>query len=382
MTKRLTILITLCSLAATTSDAVAAEAAVAVDRSQLTLGESFHVKIQVRKSAGKPLVQPPKVAGCRIEVLGTAHFNAGGRGASPAAKRTPGSITNVGPLVDAIGKLESDTQKALSDPGLGNGPLNQEALDMLRATRQQALEALQGPNNTEYVTTFRVTPERSGVLTLPSFIVESGGRTLLTKPMEITVEEKQVAAAKPPAAKQEQPAAPAVAATTQAKIITLPAPYEAKDLPGWQTHPGAMWPWLAGVLAAPFGILAGFCTYRLWQRRRRLTAPERERRSEALAARRELGSHLRPDADPEALGEALTNYLRSRWNLPPGEVTPAEAARSLEASGVAAELAERVGLLLDTCFTVRFAPGGVAVLEKDLVTEARELIAKLDRLGR
>jgi hypothetical protein len=90
-------------------------------------------------------------------------------------------------------------------------------------------------------------------------------------------------------------------------------------------------------------------------------------------------------ATPEAIAEALTAFIRSRYALPPGEVTPAEAATSLEAAGVSAKLAARFAGVLEACSTARFVPGGVAVLEKDLaaqVAQAQDVVGDLERLGR
>jgi hypothetical protein len=100
------------------------------------------------------------------------------------------------------------------------------------------------------------------------------------------------------------------------------------------------------------------------------------------AARRQLWQRLRGNSAPEAIGDAFTAYVRHRFALQPGEITPYEAARALEAHGVSTELADRVGELLSACAESRFAPGSVVVASKDLVAQARELVQPLDRMGR
>ena len=382
MKKQLAMLIVLCSLAATTTKLCAAEAAVAVDRSQLTLGESFQVKIHVRKSAGKPLVQPPKVAGCRIELLGTSQASTGVRGMSPAPRRSPGnSITNIGPLVDAIGKLESDTQKALADQGMANGAQSGGA-------RHAAGDSTTGARCAAGSEQHRVRdhlPHHSRMV----------GRVDLAV---VHHRERRADAADQAAGDHGggetgccRDAARGGAGAGQATSAIHGGEDKSRDVAAGVWRPRASgrahaswryWSWLAGVLAIPFVIVTALWSWRRWQRRRTATAPERQQRQAASTARRELEQSLRPGAEPEALGAALTNYARGRWTLPPGEVTPAEVARSLAASDVSAEIAERFALILDACSAARFAPGGVAVLEKDLVTEARELIQLLDRQGR
>jgi hypothetical protein len=283
-------------------------------------------------------------------------------------------------------KMEADALRSLGQqPG---GPvLDQSAFDMLRSTRQQALNALQQkPSGAEYHAVFRLTPERAGILTLPSFMIEVDGRTLLTKPIEVTVEDKQQAAA-PPATPDPGPRAsksPSVAGGANGSPQAAPQPqaFASGEVMGVQTTPVAYWPWLSAVLLAPVALLGLIASARSWSRLRKLTAPQRAQRQAACAARRTLHSQLRDGASPDVISKALMEYLRGKFDLPAGEITPFEASRELEGRGVPPELAERVGNFLGACSEVRFAPTGVAVQETELVAEARALIQQLDRQGR
>jgi|GEM_PF-6917579 len=365
----------------------AAEATAIVDRSTLPLGEDFRVKVIVRKCVGRPHVQPPSVPGCRIELLGMTQAGGAATLRSPSGGGRRPSTTDIPSLIEAIEKMEADALRSLGQQAGGGRVFDQSAFDMLRSTRQQALNALQqGPSGAEYHVVFRLTPERAGILTLPSFIIDVDGRTLLTKPIEVTVEDKQQAAA-PPATPDPGPKAsksPGVAggADGNSQAARLPRPFARAELMGVQTSPVAYWPWLSAVLLVPVALLGLIASARSWLRLRELTAPQRAQRQAACAARRTLHSQLQDGASPDAISKALMEYLRGKFNLPAGEITPFEASRELEARSIPPELAERVGNFLGACSEVRFAPGGVAVQESELVAEARALIQQLDRQGR
>src|SRR5262249_58156358 len=75
--------------------------------------------------------------------------------------------------------------------------------------------------------------------------------------------------------------------------------------------------------------------------------------------------------------QTLQDFLRRRFHLPPGEVTPHDAAECLRHGGVPEGLARSFGALLETCDTAEFAPGVVSTSPSDLAAYARQLMNQI-----
>lgn len=135
------------------------------------------------------------------------------------------------------------------------------------------------------------------------------------------------------------------------------------------------WGWLAAVLLGP---LAAGAWYLAW-RRVYPDAARLARRRRSRAARRAVALIRRSDRTPDpggAVAGAALGYLRARFPLPEGAVTPPEVADALRELGVPADACETVADVLRACDRARFAPaddGGPA-----LADDAESLVAKLE----
>ena len=88
------------------------------------------------------------------------------------------------------------------------------------------------------------------------------------------------------------------------------------------------------------------------------------------------------DAWPR-LARVLTDYLADRFNLPPGELTPPEAARVLLDHGAEEQLATGVADFLEHCGAARYAPGAVQSLTPaEAAQRIRTWIRRIERTTR
>jgi hypothetical protein len=338
---------------------LAAEIQLRADRDQLKLGESVQVTITVRGASQKPVVLPPTVPYCRIEQI---EEKSGSSRPAPAAGVRPPPI---GGPAGAIGDLERTIQgltDQMGKQGFGDSFLLREYDGMLRDIRQQALEALNnrpatpGQRRNEFV--FRVTPERSGTLQLSPFSVRVGSVAHLTKSLTLTI---GPAATSGDAAVNHKPEAPAAA----------PLPF---NLParGLQL---AAWQWGAVLFLTP---LLG-AVYFLLRSRKSRPAECRVAPTQSLDWRREALRRLAGATTAAETAAGLVTYVRARCHLPPGEITPTEAAAALRRVDVDATLAERTAEILDRCASARYAPQPVAVFELELTHAGRQLACELER---
>jgi hypothetical protein len=378
-------LLTFGLLAGAAGELRAVEIAARADRTQLPLGEEFKVTVTVRGSPIRPSIQPPSVPGCQIEQVGALQATPSRRVAGQ-----PGPAPQVGQSIQDLerqiqARIRALGQMPLADPALNDPALLQQYQDLLAAYRQQALAALNGQTGTDYTATFRIKPERSGILTLPPFIIRLGNQTVVTKPIEITITEASTPApTPPPAAAQPQPAPPPAVSNDPAPAPAgppLPAPYDADEVLGSSGVSAHVWPWLVAVLFVPPLAVGLLWVGWRWRRTREATAAVRQQRQAVRQARQELSVPLTDSLTPAALGELLIRYLRGRCAVPDGEITPAEAAQCLEQAAVPPAVAERFAVLLDTCTAARYAPGAVTTATAELVQEARAVIDEIERTG-
>jgi hypothetical protein len=172
----------------------------------------------------------------------------------------------------------------------------------------------------------------------------------------------------------DAPTPPPAAAPTPAPSEPAPPTANADELPAPSVL-DRLWAWAeAGLfLVCTLGVaVVGLRTFRKHRRQR-----EAHRQHQAVLSevRRELA-----EAEPTvaAVRQTVQDFLRRRFQLPPGEVTVAEARAGMRAAGVEEELAQAVADLLDTCVAAEFAPGTVTASPRELAAYAQRLI---DRLG-
>jgi hypothetical protein len=135
------------------------------------------------------------------------------------------------------------------------------------------------------------------------------------------------------------------------------------------------------ALAAAFALVAGVFIGG-WRRRtaRRLRANKADRAADsqrqqaAGVLRQQLVSRVQTAHD---VHELVQQALRARFDLPPGEITPKDAAERLCQLGVDGKLAHACANLLKTCAAAEFAPGVPALPLPELAAEAERLLAQL-----
>ena len=156
------------------------QAAVRVARTTVRVGEPVRITIQVANSEEIPQIDAPAVEGMSITSTGTAEV-------------TPSLLRNVRPLstghMPASKLFESlrDLSKHLADVsgGMPNGAdprLTQQYQAMLK-------QGLGNINRNDYAIVYLATPEQTGPITVPAFTVHSGGQTMHTRPLALTVVE-------------------------------------------------------------------------------------------------------------------------------------------------------------------------------------------------
>jgi hypothetical protein len=132
--------------------------------------------------------------------------------------------------------------------------------------------------------------------------------------------------------------------------------------------------WAEGGLAVACGAGLGFwLAHRT--RKQRQTRNERKITEGFLRAART--SLTQGPASVAEVGELLHDFLRSRFALPAGEVTPHDAAVCLRGAGVAEEQVHACQELLQTCAAAEFAPGMLDVSVSELADTAAKLIERL-----
>ena len=107
------------------------------------------------------------------------------------------------------------------------------------------------------------------------------------------------------------------------------------------------------------------------------------RRGAASRARKRLrsaGSESNPTLHMRAVDEALSGYICERFDLPPGEVTPADARRIVAEKTKDEDLAGEVAKLLESCDMAMFAGGSARTADAAIAARrAAELIVRMGR---
>jgi hypothetical protein len=171
----------------------------------------------------------------------------------------------------------------------------------------------------------------------------------------------------PSAAAAPAPAAPQGPAIRPEDVLTEklaePAPASPDRLRVWREFGYA--------LALPLGTAAlGYAAWRYHKRRERRVAPVSRRQAVDAALLR-----LRtPNLSVPDVRQAVQDFLRARFDLPPGEVTPKDAEDCLRQAGYGEKLARECAEVLSGCDAAEFAPG--------LARPAAELAAKAEEVVR
>jgi hypothetical protein len=171
----------------------------------------------------------------------------------------------------------------------------------------------------------------------------------------------------PPAAAAPAPAAPDVPAIRPEDVLTEklaePTPSSSDRLRPWREF--------AYALALLLGSVAlGYAAWRYRKQRERRAVPVSRR--QAIDAVR---SRLRaPNLSVPDVRQAVQDFLRARFDLPPGEVTPKDAEDCLRQAGYGEKLARECAEVLSGCDAAEFAPG--------LARPATELAARADEVIR
>ncbi|HVS34556.1 MAG TPA: hypothetical protein VMS17_03175 [Gemmataceae bacterium] len=241
-----------------------------------------------------------------------------------------------------------------------------------------------GPRNWEFV--YRLHPKSEAVASVPGipFVFynpkieypRKGFQVAYTDPIRLTVA--------PPVAY----VVPVVGPEVLFSCATGPSVTAAQ---GRWPAPG---PWTIGTLASapPLLCLAWYLGWRRW----RPDAARLARQRRSLAARRALqalhaAGRLPPIQRAARAAVVTADYLRSRFDAPAEEPTPAEAADCLARAGCSAALAEQAAALFRDCDAARFAPlekekgragerekGRRGEGEKDLPAEAARFILAVE----
>jgi len=344
------------------------------DRTRLAAGESFEVQITVRGTVAKPQVMMPQIPACSVERLPDPPPNqsAAPSGSSSPERKTPGT-EGLTSLIGAVEKAQADALRTLAEQ-MSQRDLSlfdQSAFDILRQTRQQAMQALQQPrgNPTEYRFLFRVTPQRAGVLTLPPFLVQADGRSYQTKHVEITVEPPAAAVSPSPASSSNA----SISKSDRNENATLGS---VSDQQSETANPFGLWLITTVGIAFPVAILLGVALAFLW--------PKRTARQRKAAGNRAVPGpvvavpdFLRLRDDPDEVWRCLTDVIRSLCDLPPGEITAKEAVEALTASGTEKPIICKAEMILLLCEQARFAPGSTRGIPCELATQAKELYLEL-----
>jgi hypothetical protein len=156
------------------------------------------------------------------------------------------------------------------------------------------------------------------------------------------------------------PAPPAPAAGPPSPAA---APPDDAPASGWQFD--SLLPWAEGAMLLGVVACAGVWGVRRFRRPRTSPAPR------AVVA---LPAIAQPAPTFAEVRRTLQDFLRRHFRLPPGEVTPHDAAECLLRDSVPAGLARSFAALLETCEAAEFAPGVAKASPADLATYAQQLM--------
>src|SRR5262249_42221066 len=88
------------------------------------------------------------------------------------------------------------------------------------------------------------------------------------------------------------------------------------------------------------------------------------------------------DITVEQVQSSLHDFLRARFSLPSGEITPQAAAECLRQAGVDASVAKHCEELLETCAAMLFAPGVIEIMPAELAGRAEQLMQEITAAGK
>jgi hypothetical protein len=136
---------------------------------------------------------------------------------------------------------------------------------------------------------------------------------------------------------------------------------------------------VAGILMA--GVLGRGRVRRAVRGLRGAKATRAAARLQQMAAG-EIGRQLSSRVQSvQEVRELLQQALRARFGLPPGEITPHDAAERLRQAGADDRLADACAELLATCAATEYAPGADPVSVPELAARTERLIGQLASAG-
>jgi hypothetical protein len=167
-------------LAVGASAAPPIQATAQAARTTVQVGEPVRITIQVRDSEEVPRIDAPAVEGVKISSTATVE-------ATPSVLRNVRRFSNGhAPGSKLLASLR-DLSKQLNDAsaGMPNGS-NPQLTQQYQAQLKQRLDML---NRNDYAIVYLATPEKTGSVTVPPFTVHSGGQTVKTQPLQLSVTE-------------------------------------------------------------------------------------------------------------------------------------------------------------------------------------------------
>jgi hypothetical protein len=166
------------------------------------------------------------------------------------------------------------------------------------------------------------------------------------------------------------PAAP-LAATA---IPDEPAPADEKATTENQSPFALALPWLGMNLVILLGVVGSWLLTRRWRQLQSRWIVRTEGQVRISACHKKLnGPHL----TVTEVRTTLQDYLRSRFHLPPGEITSQDAREALERAGLGQELAQACAEVLNGCEAAEFAPGPGRAGAADLALAAEKVMRAL-----
>jgi hypothetical protein len=190
------------------------------------------------------------------------------------------------------------------------------------------------------------------------------------------------------AAQNATPDAPPAPAAAAPAAAPAPPPAE-EDEPATSSLTDSLLPWAEGAMAVGLAACAAVWAVRRFRRGHTSPAHPAPAVPAVLATPRPPAvpaplpvARVRRDPPAPAptfagVRQTLQDFLRRRFHLSPGEVTPHDAAECLRRGGVPEGLARSFGALLETCDTAEFAPGVVSTSPSDLAAYARQLMNQI-----
>jgi hypothetical protein len=172
----------------------------------------------------------------------------------------------------------------------------------------------------------------------------------------------------------EPPPAPVVPMPEADRLFRIATGPEAVSAP----FVPCRWAWLAAAL---FGPLAAVGWFLVWRRIFPGAARQAHLRR-SRAARRAAGALHRASRSPDppaAVVAAVLGYLRTRFPIPEGAVTPSEIGAALVEARVPDEVVARVADLFRACDRARFAPANDAT--GGLTADAQAVVARLEEIA-